>query len=85
MTISLSGERSVAVAHSSGFAAAVRRYFANIRANNRRVKALRTLLEYDESRLDDLGICRQDIHEALARRSVSGHFLAFKRSERAAR
>ncbi|WDR06563.1 hypothetical protein PSQ90_03620 [Devosia rhodophyticola] len=85
MTISLSGERSVAVAHSSGFAASVRRHFAQIRADKARMKALKTLLEYDEFRLDDLGICRQDVLDALAHRAPAGQFLAFRRSARAAR
>lgn len=84
MAFSLSSERPVVAAHSTGIAAIVRNWFAKTAEANARRIALATLLEYEDFRLDDLGISRQDIMDALKnQRRNAGQHLAFKRSVRA--
>jgi uncharacterized protein YjiS (DUF1127 family) len=51
-------------------------------AHHQRV-TLRTLLEYDEHRLDDLGISRHDVLDALSRADHSGKQLASRRARSA--
>jgi uncharacterized protein YjiS (DUF1127 family) len=61
----LSSERpSMAAAPSNPFVA-VANWFARARARRTQRVALESLLEYDSSRLEDLGINRQDLFEAL--------------------
>jgi len=57
-----------------------------VKARNRRAQrvALETLLEYDQDRLDDIGINRQDLFQALdAPSQRPGLKLAQKRAESA--
>jgi uncharacterized protein YjiS (DUF1127 family) len=61
----LSGERpSTAAALFNPFAALVR-WLGKARARRVQRITLRSLLDYDTARLDDLGINRQDLFEAL--------------------
>lgn len=78
----LSSERpSMAAASTHPFSALVN-WFAKARAQRARRLALESLLEYDVHRLDDLGINRQDLFEALDSPSQRPGFkLAQKRAE----
>ncbi len=78
----LSSERpAIAAASNNPFRALVT-WFAKARAANNRRVALETLLDYDVARLEDLGINRQDLFEALNVPSQRpGHKLAQKRAE----
>lgn len=61
----LSSERpSMAAAPSNPFVALVT-WFAKARARRAQRIALTSLLDYDSARLEDLGINRQDLFEAL--------------------
>jgi uncharacterized protein YjiS (DUF1127 family) len=66
MALSLPGERSVAAAMPAHPFAAFLRWTARAQAARGRRKALSALLELDDSRLNDLGIYRNDIAAALA-------------------
>lgn len=78
----LSSERpSMAAASSNPFVALVN-WIVEARAAHARRIALKSLLDYDESRLEDLGINRQDLFEALESPSQRpGLRLAQKRAE----
>ncbi|MDB5585812.1 MAG: hypothetical protein JWP26_782 [Devosia sp.] len=65
MALVLSGERSSAAAVSNNPVRAVFAWFAKARAGQARRVALTNLLERDNHRLDDLGINRADLFEAL--------------------
>ena len=80
----LSSERpAIAAASTNPFSALVI-WFANARAMHNRRGALVSLLEYDASRLEDLGINRQDLFEALdAPSQRPGLRLAQRRAESA--
>ncbi len=86
MAISLSSERPIVAAGTTGFAAQVRSFFQKAVAMRARRAALATLLELEQHRLDDLGLCRQDLIDALrSPSSNTGRQLAHKRSVRASR
>ena len=78
----LSSERpALAAAPSNPFVALVN-WFAKARARRVQRLALESLLEYDNGRLEDLGINRQDLFEALDSPSQRpGLRLAQKRAE----
>ncbi|MDB5540432.1 MAG: hypothetical protein JWQ89_2159 [Devosia sp.] len=80
----LSSERpSMAAAPSNPFSA-LANWFAKARAHRAQRIALESLLEYDIARLDDLGINRQDLFEALDSPSRRpGYKLSQKRAESA--
>lgn len=80
----LSSERpSMAAASSNPFSALVN-WFAKARAARNRRVALESLLDYDHARLEDLGINRQDLFEALdSPGQRPGHKLSQKRAESA--
>ena len=80
----LSSERpSMAAASSTPFSALVN-WFAKARAARARRVAFESLLDYDTARLEDLGINRQDLFEALDSPSQRpGYKLSQKRSESA--
>ena len=65
MALSLYGERSVAAATPASPLSALVRWMAKARAERARRVALASLLELDHDRLDDLGISRSDIVEAM--------------------
>lgn len=78
----LSSERPSMAAASSNPLNALVNWFTNARANRARRVALQSLLDYDTARLDDLGINRQDLFEALESPSQRpGLRLAQKRAE----
>lgn len=78
----LSSERPSMAAASSNPLSALAKWFAKMRANRARRVALQSLLDYDSARLDDLGINRQDLFEALESPSQRpGLRLAQKRAE----
>lgn len=65
MALVLSGERPAAAAPSFNPARWVVAVFAKFRAERVQRVALKTLLELDPHRLDDLGINRRDLFDAL--------------------
>jgi uncharacterized protein YjiS (DUF1127 family) len=83
MAISLSGERSLAAATPSPFAA-LARWIAKAKAARTRRIALNALLELDHTRLSDLGITRDDITVAMrSRQPASAHMLNTARARNA--
>ena len=68
MAFSLPGERSLAPALSARPLAAFARWIVQVKAAQTRRAALRAMLDLDCDRLDDLGISRQDIADAMSRR-----------------
>lgn len=68
MALSLPGERSVAAATPLNPFAAFARWIVKAQAARTRRVALSGLLDLDHSRLSDLGISRQDVVDALARK-----------------
>jgi uncharacterized protein YjiS (DUF1127 family) len=82
MALVLSGERPQAAAVSWNpvrFAAA---WFAKARAERAQHQALSSLLELDAHRLDDLGINRADLFEAMRAESLPTRLLAERRARR---
>jgi len=78
----LSSERPSMAAASSNPLIALVNWFAKVRANRARRVALESLLDYDSARLEDLGINRQDLFEALdAPSQRPGLRLSQKRAE----
>ena len=77
----LSSERpSLAAAPSRPFAF-LANWFAQVRARRTRRIAFQSLLDYDDARLEDLGISRHDLFEALDSPSQRpGLWLAHKRA-----
>lgn len=65
MAYLLSGERPAVAAVSSNPLAVLARWFVKGRAARTQKLALNNLLELDEHRLEDLGINRQDLFDAL--------------------
>ena len=61
----LSSERPSMAAASSNPLIVLVNWFVKARANRMRRVALESLLDYDSARLEDLGINRQDLFEAL--------------------
>jgi uncharacterized protein YjiS (DUF1127 family) len=59
-------------------------WIRNLRARHAQRVALSTLLDFDQTLLDDLGIDRQDVLEALDHRTgVAGSSLAARRARQA--
>lgn len=78
----LSSERPSMAAASSNPFVALAKWFAEVRARRARRAALETLLDYDTAILDDLGISRHDLYEALESPSQRpGLRLAQRRAE----
>lgn len=78
----LSSERPSMAAASSNPLIYLVNWFAKSRANRAQRVALESLLDYDSARLEDLGINRQDLFEALDTPSQRpGLRLAQKRAE----
>jgi uncharacterized protein YjiS (DUF1127 family) len=83
MAYLLSGERSpLADASSSHPFGAIVRWFAKVHSARARRTALSTLLEMEDHRLDDLGLCRQDIAEALRNPDRGAGELSRRRADR---
>ena len=84
MAYSLSGERPELAATATGFTTYVRNWLAAAKLARTRRTALATLLELEDFRLEDLGISRADVVDALNDPTRNaGRQLAFKRSLRA--
>ncbi len=78
----LSSERPSMAAASSTPLSALVNWFAKVRAARTQRIALESLLDYDVARLEDLGINRQDLFEALDSPSQRpGYKLSQKRAE----
>jgi uncharacterized protein YjiS (DUF1127 family) len=78
----LSSERPSMAAASSNPLIALVNFFAKARARRAQRVVLESLLEYDSARLEDLGINRQDLFEALdAPSQRPGLRLAQRRAE----
>lgn len=71
MAYSLSGERPAVAAVTLNPLRAFGRWVAKARAARAQRVALSTLLEFDSHRLDDLGINRGDLFEALHHPAIS--------------
>jgi uncharacterized protein YjiS (DUF1127 family) len=85
MAYLLSSERPAAVAFSSTILAGFLGWLGKLRTQRAQKVALSTLLDYDEHRLDDLGLSRQDVVEAILHpRIPAGNTLAARRAARAA-
>ena len=80
----LSGERPTAAAFSISFFAGIAAWLGKVRAGRTQRIALNTLLEFDEHRLDDLGISRQDVVEAIQNPAARDSKLMVKRAAHAA-
>ena len=84
MALSLYGERPHAAAMPASPLAAFARWVAKARAARTRRTALAALLELDHSRLNDLGIDRQDVLDAAHARGLTmGHQLTAARAAKA--
>jgi uncharacterized protein YjiS (DUF1127 family) len=80
----LSGERPALAAAPTSLFRSLANLFAKARQARARRLALETLLEFDTARLDDLGINRGDLFEAMeSPSSRPGHRLAQRRAESA--
>jgi uncharacterized protein YjiS (DUF1127 family) len=79
----LSSERPTLAAASTNPLIALVNWFAQARVKRARRLALQALLTYDSTRLEDLGISRHDLFEALDTSTQRpGQRLAQKRAER---
>lgn len=84
MAYSLTSERPAVAARSTTLFAGIGSWFANAKAKRTRRTALAALLDFDESMLDDLGVSRQDIADAIhAPGGNSGAQLHARRASRA--
>jgi uncharacterized protein YjiS (DUF1127 family) len=82
MALVLSGERPNAAAVSWNPVRLVAVWFAKARAERTQRLALDCLLDLDAHRLDDLGINRGDLFDALSARQRPTELLADRRSRR---
>lgn len=82
MALSLPGERSLAAASPANPFAAFARWIARAQVARTRRIALTALLELDHSRLNDLGISRDDVAAALASKGHAGPILNSARARR---
>ena len=82
MALVLSGERPLAAATSSNPVRFVAAFFAKIRAERAQRLALHSLLELDPHRLDDLGINRGDLFDAMHVERRPTRLLAERRASR---
>jgi uncharacterized protein YjiS (DUF1127 family) len=69
MALSLPGERSVAAAMPTTPLRAFIAFVAKVNADRQRRALLKSLLSMEADRLNDLGISRSDIHDAMQARS----------------
>ncbi|HEY4201054.1 MAG TPA: hypothetical protein VGM83_10875 [Devosiaceae bacterium] len=83
MAYLLSGERPAVAATTSHPLGMIMRWFAKARAARRQRLAFATLLELEDYRLDDLGLVRRDIFEALENPARGGGVLVRYRAHRA--
>ena len=85
MAYLLSSERPAVAAASRNPVLALMRWLAKLRAARRQDAAFREMLEFDDARLEDLGLTRNDIREAMGRSiPQSGLLLQRRRASRAA-
>jgi uncharacterized protein YjiS (DUF1127 family) len=83
MAFLLSSERPAAAPLPENPLSGLLQWAAKARAAHRQRIALRSLLQFDEHRLDDLGISRHDLFDALNRDDGRGNELAARRAGRA--
>jgi uncharacterized protein YjiS (DUF1127 family) len=83
MTFISAGERPASAAAPGRFLFGLWHRFAQARSERRQRLALRALLQFDPHRLEDLGLCRQDVLDALARPHGHPTGLAAHRARRA--
>lgn len=82
MALVLSGERPAAAAPSVNLFSLAASWFAKARTNREQRLALGSLLDLDPHRLDDLGINRGDLFDAMHDRHRPTRLLAERRSTR---
>lgn len=84
MAISLPSERPATAAWHFNPVSALLRAFTVVKRARRQRRALIQLLDHDDALLEDMGLCRQDIFEALANsRRPAGQALNAARATRA--
>ena len=83
MAYLLTGERPDAVAFSSPFLAGIAGWLGKVRNQRARKVALSDLLEYEDYRLEDLGLSRHDILEAIRHPAPASPTLTARRAARA--
>ena len=84
MTLVLSGERQAAAATSTNPLRLAVRWIAKVRTAREQRLALGNLLALDAHRLDDLGINRGDLFDAIQTGGRSTRLLTERRSHRSA-
>lgn len=82
MAYSLFGERPAAAAHTQSLFSSFRNWLEVTRRERAHRAAFKSLLELDEHLLDDVGVSRQDIVDAMER-PLAGRSLEAKRARRA--
>ena len=82
MALVLSGERPLAAATSPNLVRFLAAFFAKARAERAQRIALQSLLELDPHRLDDLGINRGDLFDAMRAERQPTRLLAERRAGR---
>jgi uncharacterized protein YjiS (DUF1127 family) len=83
MAYLLSGERPAVAALSSNPLSTAWRWLRQARAAHAQRVALHSLLEFDAHLLEDLGISRQDVVEAITHPVAHGHALSAHRQRSA--
>jgi uncharacterized protein YjiS (DUF1127 family) len=83
MAFLLSSERPAVAALSGNPVTGLWRLLTQAGAAHSQRVALKSLLELDEHRLDDLGISRQDVVEAMHNPAATGANLSLRRAGRA--
>ena len=83
MAFLVAGERPDSAARSTASLPRLWTWVTRAYAAHRQRVALRALLQFDEHRLNDLGISRQDVIEALSRRYAGADPLSTRRARRA--
>jgi len=83
MAYLLSSERPAVAALPLNPLAAIARWLEKTRTAHTQRLALKQLLEFDEHRLDDLGVTRSDLFEAMHNPATTGPRLAARRARSA--
>jgi len=85
MAFLLSGERPNVAALSANPLARLWRWLGSVTAARAKRTALLSLMELDDHRLEDLGVTRQDLFDAMRHPGAVGHRLSTRRAQSARR
>ena len=80
MAFSLASDRPVSTVVARSWFSGTLAWLVQINAGRARRTSLTALLDLDQSRLSDLGICRDDVVEALRHPRTNGRILAARRA-----